>query len=139
MYRGKVIMLFVVPTITVLLILMAVLIYIVTMEKPRIRVDTCRSDDCAAFGEELYAAINWSIDPCQDFHAFVCGGWDDPRRQTTTESRMVAAALDIAIEEAKEDLAQARQSTATAQQGYAVLRKLPHCQHAEAAQPKRVR
>ncbi|KAH8027445.1 hypothetical protein HPB51_005592 [Rhipicephalus microplus] len=106
MYRGKVIMLFVVPTITVLLILMAVLIYIVTMEKPRIRVDTCRSDDCAAFGEELYAAINWSIDPCQDFHAFVCGGWDDPRRQTTTESRMVAAALDIAIEEAKEDLAQ---------------------------------
>ncbi|KAL1475095.1 hypothetical protein MTO96_037534 [Rhipicephalus appendiculatus] len=105
-YRGKVIMLFVVPAITIVLVLMAVLIYIVTREKPRIRVDTCRSDDCAAFGEELHAAIDWSIDPCQDFHAYVCGVWDDPLRQTTTESRMVAAALDLAIQEAKQDLVQ---------------------------------
>ncbi|XP_037500997.1 neprilysin-1-like [Rhipicephalus sanguineus] len=105
-YRGRVIMLLVVPAITVVLVLMAVVIYIVTMEKPRIRVDTCKSDDCAAFGKELHAAINWSIDPCQDFHAFVCGGWDDPLRQKTTESRMVAAALDLAIQEAKADLVQ---------------------------------
>ncbi|XP_037500336.1 neprilysin-1 [Rhipicephalus sanguineus] len=105
-YRGKVTMLLVVPAITVVLVLMAVVIYIITMEKPQIRVDTCRSDDCAAFGKELHTAINWSIDPCQDFHAFVCGGWDDPRRQKTTESRMVAAALDLAIQEAKADLVQ---------------------------------
>ncbi|XP_037500999.2 neprilysin-1 [Rhipicephalus sanguineus] len=96
---------------------MTVLIYVVTLEKPRMHVDTCRSDDCAAFGEELHAAINWSIDPCQDFHAFVCGGWDDPRRQTTTESRMVAAALDLAIEEVKADLA--RQGNAPQQRSKA--------------------
>ncbi|KAL1466391.1 hypothetical protein MTO96_042766 [Rhipicephalus appendiculatus] len=98
-------MLLVVPAIAVLLVLLTALIYIVILEKPRMLVDTCRSDACAAFGEELHAAINRSIDPCQDFHAFVCGGWDDPHRQTTTESRMVAAALDLAIEEVKADLA----------------------------------
>ncbi|KAH8026970.1 hypothetical protein HPB51_000568 [Rhipicephalus microplus] len=98
-------MLLVMPAIATFLVLLAALIYVVTREKPRLLVDTCRNDACAAFGEELHAAINWSVNPCEDFHAFVCGGWDDPQRQTATAARMVAAALDQAIEEVKADLA----------------------------------
>ncbi|XP_037576855.1 endothelin-converting enzyme 1-like [Dermacentor silvarum] len=111
MHRGKVIMLIVVPALALLLAVMAVVIYVITMERPRKRVDTCRSDDCAAFGRELHDAVNMSVDPCQDFHAFVCGGWSDPKRRETTESRMVAAALDLAIDEAKAD--RMRRSKAT--------------------------
>ncbi|XP_054928857.2 neprilysin-1-like [Dermacentor andersoni] len=104
MHRGKVIMLVVVPALALLIAAVGAFIYMITLEKPQKRVDTCRSDDCAAFGQELSAAVNWSVDPCQDFHAFVCGGWSDPKRRQTTESRMVAAALDLAIGEAKADL-----------------------------------
>ncbi|KAL3228253.1 hypothetical protein MRX96_048679 [Rhipicephalus microplus] len=104
-FHAKVIMLLVMPAIATFLVLLAALIYVVTREKPRLLVDTCRNDACAAFGEELHAAINWSVNPCEDFHAFVCGGWDDPQRQTATAARMVAAALDQAIEEVKADLA----------------------------------
>ncbi|KAH7985621.1 hypothetical protein HPB49_026339 [Dermacentor silvarum] len=104
MQRGKVIMLIVVPALAVLLAVMAALIYVIILERPQKRVDTCRSDDCSAFGQELREAVNWSIDPCQDFHAFVCGGWSDPKRRETTESKMVAAALDLAIKEAEVDL-----------------------------------
>nr|XP_050038044.1 neprilysin-1-like [Dermacentor andersoni] len=104
MHRGKVIMLVVVPALALLIAAVGAFIYMITLEKPGKRVDTCRSDDCAAFGQELSAAVNWSVDPCQDFHAFVCGGWSDPKRRETTESRMVAAALDLAIGEAKADL-----------------------------------
>ncbi|XP_065302773.2 neprilysin-1-like [Dermacentor albipictus] len=104
MHRGKVNMLVVVPALVLLIAAIAAVIYMITLDKPRKRLDTCTSDDCAAFGRELRAAVNWSVDPCQDFHAFVCGGWSDPKRRETTESRMVAAALDLAIGEAKADL-----------------------------------
>ncbi|KAH7973178.1 hypothetical protein HPB52_022737 [Rhipicephalus sanguineus] len=62
----------------------------------------CTTDDCAAFGHELSVAINEATDPCHDFHAYVCGNWDDQSRQESTEARMRVAALNAALKEVKD-------------------------------------
>ncbi|KAL1485227.1 hypothetical protein MTO96_032087 [Rhipicephalus appendiculatus] len=63
----------------------------------------CSTPDCAAFGREVSLAINSTIDPCHDFHGFVCGGWKESMHRPSTEARMIADAYDLAIEEVKED------------------------------------
>ncbi|KAL1485233.1 hypothetical protein MTO96_032091 [Rhipicephalus appendiculatus] len=63
----------------------------------------CRTPDCTAFGREVSLAINPAIDPCHDFHGFVCGGWKEPRARLTTEARMITEAYDMAIKRVKDD------------------------------------
>ncbi|KAH6926272.1 hypothetical protein HPB50_016190 [Hyalomma asiaticum] len=73
--------------------------YFYATETRKKNIIVCATDDCAAFGLELSAAINKTADPCQDFHAYVCGDWNDPRRQVSTEARMRVAALNVALKE----------------------------------------
>ncbi|KAL1462140.1 hypothetical protein MTO96_043205 [Rhipicephalus appendiculatus] len=91
-------------TIGLLIVIGALLAaYFYPTDTRRKKVATCVTDDCVAFGQELSAAINRAADPCHDFHAYVCGKWDDPGRQASTEDRMRAAALNMAIKEVRED------------------------------------
>ncbi|KAL3206057.1 hypothetical protein MRX96_040417 [Rhipicephalus microplus] len=86
-----------------LLLLGALLVaYFFTSGTNTNNVVVCRTDDCAAFGRELSAAINVAIDPCHDFHSYVCGSWDDQSRQESTEGRMRVAALNAALKEIRD-------------------------------------
>ncbi|XP_050027820.2 membrane metallo-endopeptidase-like 1 [Dermacentor andersoni] len=46
-------------------------------EKP---VPLCSTEDCIVHADILTASLNRSLDPCDDFRAFVCSAWS-PRRQ----------------------------------------------------------
>jgi len=35
----------------------------------------CRSPECVRAGELINQWMNTSVDPCEDFYAFACGGW----------------------------------------------------------------
>ncbi|KAH8027493.1 hypothetical protein HPB51_007026 [Rhipicephalus microplus] len=63
----------------------------------------CSTPDCAAFGHKVSLAINAAIDPCHDFHGFVCGGWKESTLRPSTEARMITDAYDMAIKEVKND------------------------------------
>jgi len=36
---------------------------------------TCESGACKNFGQYLLSSMNQTIDPCDDFYQFACGGW----------------------------------------------------------------
>ncbi|KAL3212268.1 hypothetical protein MRX96_036030 [Rhipicephalus microplus] len=71
----------------------------------------CSTPDCAAFGHEVSLAINAAIDPCHDFHGFVCGGWKESTLRPSTEARMITDAYDMAIKEVKNDAQRASKTT----------------------------
>ncbi|KAH7962083.1 hypothetical protein HPB52_014226 [Rhipicephalus sanguineus] len=59
----------------------ATLIYsFVARDKAEQRVPLCSSEDCTVHADILTAALNRSLDPCDDFRAYVCSAWS-PRRQ----------------------------------------------------------
>ncbi|KAH7940741.1 hypothetical protein HPB49_005124 [Dermacentor silvarum] len=110
-FHGKttVVLVFVV---TLLLIIVGMLVqYLVSWDPAPKYISICRTEDCAAFGRELKAAIDPAIDPCHDFHGFVCGGWKDSGHRLTTEARMIVDAYDMAITEVKSDLRRASKVT----------------------------
>ncbi|KAH7942041.1 hypothetical protein HPB49_019986 [Dermacentor silvarum] len=110
-FHGKttVVLVFVV---TLLLIIVGMLVkYLVSWDPAPKYISICRTEDCTAFGRELKAAIDPAIDPCHDFHGFVCGGWKDSGNRLTTEARMIADAYDMAITEVKSDLRRASKVT----------------------------
>nr|XP_054929010.1 neprilysin-2-like [Dermacentor andersoni] len=104
--KCKVIMLLAVLALLLVLVGVFLVAYLHTTETTQRKVAICATDDCAAFGRDLSLAINKAVDPCHDFHAYVCGSWDDPARQDSTEARMRAAALDLALDEVTDDSSQ---------------------------------
>ncbi|XP_049527535.1 neprilysin-11 [Dermacentor silvarum] len=103
----KVIVLLAALALLLLLVGVFLAAYLYTSETTRRKVAICTTEDCTAFGLELKAAINKAVDPCHDFHAYVCGSWNDPGRWQSTEARMRAAALDSALKEVTDDQSQA--------------------------------
>ncbi|XP_043277492.1 neprilysin-11-like [Venturia canescens] len=37
--------------------------------------EVCRTDGCRTIAEEFLSSINKSVDPCNNFYDYVCGGW----------------------------------------------------------------
>ncbi|XP_043277427.1 neprilysin-11-like [Venturia canescens] len=37
--------------------------------------EVCRTDGCKTIAKEFLSSINKTVDPCDDFYQFVCGGW----------------------------------------------------------------
>ncbi|KAK8768160.1 hypothetical protein V5799_015374 [Amblyomma americanum] len=110
-YRGQVLTLLIAISILLLLLSMALAWYIFYPAPPNKQVAACLTVDCRNFGKEISAAINHDADPCEDFHSFVCGAWDDPKRQETTEARMMNAAVELALKEIEADKAQLSKAT----------------------------
>ncbi|KAL1435308.1 hypothetical protein MTO96_011220 [Rhipicephalus appendiculatus] len=48
---------------------------IITDYKEDSGVKTCNTVDCRVHASLLKASINWSVDPCDDFSAYVCSSW----------------------------------------------------------------
>ncbi|RWS05426.1 neprilysin-11-like protein [Dinothrombium tinctorium] len=38
-------------------------------------LDICNSNLCKQIAKNLHSSLNLSVDPCDDFYAFSCGGW----------------------------------------------------------------
>ncbi|KAL3225796.1 hypothetical protein MRX96_049107 [Rhipicephalus microplus] len=88
--------------------------------KKRIRREPfarCTSEGCLHHAQVLLTALNMSIDPCDDFHAFVCSSWE--RRLTgglanaapVYTDRLMMAFADRAIAELQSDLVKITGST----------------------------
>ncbi|XP_070394783.1 neprilysin-2-like [Dermacentor albipictus] len=64
-----------------LLLTVAMLIYsFVASDSAEKPVPLCSTEDCIVHADILTASLNRSLDPCDDFRAFVCSAWS-PRRQ----------------------------------------------------------
>ena len=37
--------------------------------------DTCTTPGCVQLAAQMTAAMNQSVDPCEDFYEFSCGNW----------------------------------------------------------------
>eukprot|EP00731_Ephydatia_muelleri_P014436 Em0008g156a len=49
----------------------------VTLTKPSTTVATatCNTEVCTSLAKRVLSSLDTSIDPCQDFYNFSCGGW----------------------------------------------------------------
>lgn len=58
-----------------------------TEENVIISDDVCRTDACVAAGKMIKSSLNESVDPCEDFYAYACGGWDASHTIPADKSR----------------------------------------------------
>ena len=40
------------------------------------KANVCMTHDCVSVAARIIASVNFSVDPCQDFHKFSCGNWE---------------------------------------------------------------
>ncbi|KXJ13722.1 neprilysin [Exaiptasia diaphana] len=45
--------------------------------KPGKKYKICNEDSCFAIGKSIVHSLNQSADPCKDFYAYACGGWQE--------------------------------------------------------------
>ncbi|KAK8756379.1 hypothetical protein V5799_000933 [Amblyomma americanum] len=91
-----------------LFVALIVLALLIKKQRPRDPVTVCSSQDCRRHAQELRAALNLSVDPCDDFHAFVCGSWERSSANGSAagvyRDRLMVESAERAIGELQSDL-----------------------------------
>ncbi|CAG2121056.1 unnamed protein product, partial [Medioppia subpectinata] len=64
--------------------------------------DICRTSACERAGKLIEASLNRSVDPCDDFYAFACGGWEATHTIPADKSRY--GSFDAVDEQLKKDI-----------------------------------
>ncbi|XP_031569787.1 EEF1AKMT4-ECE2 readthrough transcript protein-like [Actinia tenebrosa] len=54
------------------------------------KYEICEEEQCLLLGLEMVRNMNKSVDPCEDFHAYACGGWKSrhPLKYTMRQTTM---------------------------------------------------
>ncbi|XP_046467217.1 endothelin-converting enzyme homolog isoform X1 [Neodiprion pinetum] len=55
-------------------------------ENDRQSIKICQTEDCRAAAENFITNMDSTVDPCEDFFGFVCGGWPSAHPLPPTES-----------------------------------------------------
>ncbi|XP_076238295.1 neprilysin-11 [Calliopsis andreniformis] len=61
-------------TVTVVALVVALIIQLAVFRKGEYK-EMCQSEECVKTAARVIEAMNRSVDPCQDFYRFACGGW----------------------------------------------------------------
>ena len=56
-----------------------------SVEQPFVESTVCQTKQCLAKGQSLNANLNRSVDPCHDFYAFACDGWETQHNITNNQ------------------------------------------------------
>ena len=67
-----------------------------SVEQPFVESTVCQTKQCLAKGQSLNANLNRSVDPCHDFYAFACGGWET---QHTIKDNLSISVFDVVQDE----------------------------------------
>ncbi|CAG2177165.1 unnamed protein product, partial [Oppiella nova] len=59
----------------------------INVRKPTDGTDICTTNECKIAGSALKENLNDSVDPCHDFYAFACGGWEASHRIPNDKDR----------------------------------------------------
>ncbi|XP_077485305.1 endothelin-converting enzyme 2-like [Amblyomma americanum] len=64
--------------------------FLVLVPRPRgIDYRLCSTEDCHRHAALLTARINWQLDPCEDFEAFVCSAWEPSKEYRDMSSSVL--------------------------------------------------
>ncbi|CAG2179242.1 unnamed protein product, partial [Oppiella nova] len=71
--------------------------------------DICTTPACEAAGKILKANLNETVDPCDDFYEFACGGWEASHKIPADRSALYSTGIlqDQLMNEVKESLSKA--------------------------------
>ncbi|GFG28564.1 hypothetical protein Cfor_10702 [Coptotermes formosanus] len=72
------------------------------------RNHVCETEECKAAATQLLQSLNMSVDPCEDFYEFACGGWVERHPVLPTESHrnqfdIVMEKVDLELKEILEE------------------------------------
>ncbi|CAG2180737.1 unnamed protein product, partial [Oppiella nova] len=65
-------------------------------------LDICNTSACERAGSIMKQSINESVDPCDDFYAFACGGWEATHTIPADKSRYMS--FDVVDDQLKKDI-----------------------------------
>ncbi|VDO09344.1 unnamed protein product [Rodentolepis nana] len=56
-------------------ILIALLLIVIFLYFASLRSEVCQTTECVETSYKILSAMNQSVDPCEDFYNYACGGW----------------------------------------------------------------
>ncbi|XP_077484538.1 endothelin-converting enzyme 1-like [Amblyomma americanum] len=91
----------IVLVVTLLACIVVYLLFFTTTEKPVVH---CTTESCLAHARRLKATINTSVNPCHDFYAFVCDGWQNAFPHLSVQEKVNDDATESNIKEVINDI-----------------------------------
>ncbi|KAL1476601.1 hypothetical protein MTO96_018375, partial [Rhipicephalus appendiculatus] len=91
-------------TVFVAVAVSCVAVYLVILRKPGIVLENCRLKSCLEHAKRLLASLNTSVNPCHDFYAFTCGGWQSASPEKSVQDAMNEKATQDEIDEVSTDV-----------------------------------